>query len=110
MSLIDLCILCVNVIHQEVPKDEWYCPNCRCAICDGSQFNGDQNTFNELTVLFCDQCERECKCQKELGSIGLIVTVIVTYARVSAICESLVNLVLNCVKNLTQTKVLGRCL
>lgn len=60
-------LTCMDLL--EVPKDEWYCPNCRCAICDGSQFNGDQNTFNELTVLFCDQCEREfhVKCLYERG-------------------------------------------
>lgn len=76
---------CTNAIFQEVPKDDWYCPNCRCAICDGSQFNGDQNVFNELTVLFCDQCERECKCQKKIASIGLVVTMLVIYSRVPSI-------------------------
>ncbi|KAG0626598.1 hypothetical protein M758_2G136800 [Ceratodon purpureus] len=69
------CDHCPSTYHlacmemQEVPADNWYCPNCRCAICDGSQFNGDQNVFNDLTVLFCDQCEREfhVKCLYERG-------------------------------------------
>lgn len=75
-----------NAIFQEVPADNWYCPNCRCAICDGSQFNGDQNVFNDLTVLFCDQCERECKCQKEIVRSTLVFMELVTCAHVSSIC------------------------
>lgn len=82
-----------NAIFQEVPKDDWYCPNCRCAICDGSQFNGDQNVFNELTVLFCDQCERECKCLKKIANIVVLVVILVISSQVSSICGPIVDLI-----------------
>ncbi len=52
---------CLMLLLQVVPEEDWYCPNCRCAICGGSQFNGSHDTFDEMSVLFCDQCERECE-------------------------------------------------
>ncbi|CAK9874214.1 unnamed protein product [Sphagnum jensenii] len=59
------CDHCPSTFHLKcmelmvVPEEDWYCPNCRCAICGGSQFNGSHDTFDEMSVLFCDQCERE---------------------------------------------------
>lgn len=53
-------------LPQMVPEGDWYCPNCRCASCGESQFDGDKSTFNDLTVILCDQCECECKISRFL--------------------------------------------
>jgi hypothetical protein len=49
---------------QAVPEEDWFCPNCRCAVCGGPPVNANPDEFNEMTVLSCDQCERECMFQK----------------------------------------------
>ncbi|KAL3681613.1 hypothetical protein R1sor_024569 [Riccia sorocarpa] len=69
------CDHCPSTFHLEcmgmeaVPEGDWFCPNCRCAICGGSQFNGDKSSFGDLTVIFCDQCECEyhVKCLRDRG-------------------------------------------
>ncbi|KAG6552628.1 hypothetical protein Mapa_005828 [Marchantia paleacea] len=69
------CDHCPSTFHlncmgmEAVPDGDWFCPNCRCAICGGSQFNGDKSSFNDLTVIFCDQCECEyhVKCLRSRG-------------------------------------------
>ncbi|CAM6109439.1 unnamed protein product [Calypogeia fissa] len=69
------CDHCPSTFHltcmglQEVPDGDWYCPNCRCSSCGESQFNGDQTTFNDLTVIKCEQCECEyhVKCLRARG-------------------------------------------
>jgi hypothetical protein len=48
-------------IMQAVPEEDWFCPNCRCAICSGPPVNANPDENNEMAVLSCDQCERECK-------------------------------------------------
>ncbi|XP_024529500.1 uncharacterized protein LOC9658869 isoform X1 [Selaginella moellendorffii] len=59
------CDHCPSTYHlsclllKELPEGEWFCPSCRCAICGGSEYNADGSSFNEMTVLLCDQCERE---------------------------------------------------
>ncbi|KAH9314331.1 hypothetical protein KI387_022958 [Taxus chinensis] len=67
-----LCDHCPNSFHTEcinlenVPDEEkWYCPSCCCANCGGSEFNGDPESFTELTALCCDQCE----CQYHTGCL-----------------------------------------
>ncbi|KAL2620318.1 hypothetical protein R1flu_000523 [Riccia fluitans] len=70
------CDHCPSTFHIEcmgmevVPDGDWFCPNCRCSICGGSQFNGDKSCFNDLTVIFCDQCECEyhVKCLRSRGT------------------------------------------
>ncbi|KAJ7558374.1 hypothetical protein O6H91_04G036300 [Diphasiastrum complanatum] len=47
---------CVQV--ENVPKDDWYCPYCRCAVCHDSKFSVGES-FDETAVLCCDQCGRE---------------------------------------------------
>lgn len=60
-----LCDHCPSSFHLEciqmelVPEGNWYCPRCRCVLCGGSEFNGDPDCFTEMTILFCDQCERQ---------------------------------------------------
>jgi hypothetical protein len=48
-------------IMQAVPEEDWFCPNCQCAICGGPPVNANPDEFNEMAVLSCDQCERGCK-------------------------------------------------
>ncbi|XP_031483970.1 uncharacterized protein LOC116253333 isoform X2 [Nymphaea colorata] len=48
---------CVNL--KEPPKGKWFCPCCRCTICGSSDFSVGYGEFSELSVLHCDQCERE---------------------------------------------------
>lgn len=60
-----LCDHCPSSFHLEciqmelLPEGNWYCPSCRCVLCGGSEFNGDPECFTEMTILFCDQCERQ---------------------------------------------------
>ncbi|KAH8973973.1 hypothetical protein BDL97_01G077000 [Sphagnum fallax] len=59
------CDLCPSTFHltcmelEAVPEEDWFCPNCRCAICGGPPVNANPDEFNEMVVLSCDQCERE---------------------------------------------------
>eukprot|EP00216_Chloropicon_sp_CCMP2111_P006696 CAMPEP_0198236530 /NCGR_PEP_ID=MMETSP1446-20131203/2400_1 /TAXON_ID=1461542 ORGANISM="Unidentified sp, Strain CCMP2111" /NCGR_SAMPLE_ID=MMETSP1446 /ASSEMBLY_ACC=CAM_ASM_001112 /LENGTH=586 /DNA_ID=CAMNT_0043918301 /DNA_START=118 /DNA_END=1878 /DNA_ORIENTATION=+ len=59
------CDACPAAFHlsctglSAVPDGSWFCPSCRCMLCDKSNFqNGKQ--FDKNTMLICDQCEREC--------------------------------------------------
>ncbi|KAL5710171.1 hypothetical protein ACHQM5_020770 [Ranunculus cassubicifolius] len=60
-----LCDQCPSAFHlsclglNDLPNGQWFCPSCRCGICNGSDFNGNTEEFRENTVLYCDQCERE---------------------------------------------------
>lgn len=60
-----LCDHCPSSFHLEciqmkiIPEGNWYCPSCRCVLCGGSEFNGDPECFTEMTILLCDQCERQ---------------------------------------------------
>ncbi|KAF9596435.1 hypothetical protein IFM89_011264 [Coptis chinensis] len=60
-----LCDQCPSAFHlscldlNDLPEGQWFCPSCRCGICNQSEFNGDIQQFTEKTVLLCDQCERE---------------------------------------------------
>ncbi|CAM6045249.1 unnamed protein product [Sphagnum compactum] len=59
------CDHCPSTFHltcmelEAVPEEDWFCPNCRCAICGGPPVNANPDEFNEMVVLSCDQCERE---------------------------------------------------
>lgn len=36
-----------------------------------SEFNSDSQQFTEKTILYCDQCERECKIYSFVSPIGI---------------------------------------
>ncbi|RWW03023.1 hypothetical protein GW17_00033867 [Ensete ventricosum] len=44
---------------QDVPEGKWFCPSCRCGICDHSECNHDAEQFTKTTMFSCDQCEGE---------------------------------------------------
>jgi hypothetical protein len=62
-----LCDHCPSTFHHDclglpclpAGDDDWSCPCCRCAICDQSDFDPDIG-FTDKTIIYCDQCEREC--------------------------------------------------
>ncbi|KAM0892929.1 hypothetical protein ACQ4PT_025412 [Festuca glaucescens] len=60
-----LCDCCPSVFHHgcvgldATPQGEWFCPPCRCAICDSGEFEPAPDEFTDKTVICCDQCERE---------------------------------------------------
>ncbi|KAJ8645333.1 hypothetical protein MRB53_007081 [Persea americana] len=60
-----LCESCPSVFHlscvglEDVPQGEWYCPSCRCGICDNGDFDGVSGCYSKKTVIYCDQCNRE---------------------------------------------------
>nr|BAK07953.1 predicted protein [Hordeum vulgare subsp. vulgare] len=60
-----LCDNCPSSFHhacvglESTPEGSWYCPSCRCSICDSSDYDPDTNKFTEKTIMYCDQCERE---------------------------------------------------
>jgi hypothetical protein len=62
-----LCDCCPSAFHHgcvgldATPQGEWFCPPCRCAICDSGEFEPAPDEFTDKTVICCDQCERECK-------------------------------------------------
>lgn len=45
---------------QVIPEGNWFCPCCKCGICGTSDFNSDTKQFTEKTIIYCDQCQREC--------------------------------------------------
>ncbi|KAL6649737.1 hypothetical protein ACP70R_013961 [Stipagrostis hirtigluma subsp. patula] len=60
-----LCDNCPSSYHHDcvgleaTPEGSWYCPSCRCSICNSSDYDPDTSQFTEKTVMYCDQCERE---------------------------------------------------
>ncbi|KAL6896808.1 hypothetical protein ACP4OV_007380 [Aristida adscensionis] len=60
-----VCDHCPSTFHHDclglpaVPDGDWFCPSCRCTICDRSDFDPDTSRFTESTIIYCDQCERE---------------------------------------------------
>lgn len=60
-----LCDSCPSSFHnacvglEATPNGSWYCPSCRCSICDSGDYDPDINQFTEKTVMYCDQCEHE---------------------------------------------------
>uniref|UniRef100_A0ACD5WIP3 Uncharacterized protein n=6 Tax=Avena sativa TaxID=4498 RepID=A0ACD5WIP3_AVESA len=66
-----LCDGCPSSFHhacvglQDTPTGTWYCPSCRCSICDSGAYDPDANQFTEKTIMYCDQCE----CEYHVGCI-----------------------------------------
>uniref|UniRef100_A0ACD5WP71 Uncharacterized protein n=1 Tax=Avena sativa TaxID=4498 RepID=A0ACD5WP71_AVESA len=66
-----LCDGCPSSFHhacvglQDTPIGSWYCPSCRCSICDSGAYDPDANQFTEKTIMYCDQCE----CEYHVGCI-----------------------------------------
>ncbi|KAL6901892.1 hypothetical protein ACP4OV_004768 [Aristida adscensionis] len=60
-----LCDNCPSSYHHDcvgleaTPEGSWYCPSCKCSICNLSDYDPDASQFTEKTIMFCDQCERE---------------------------------------------------
>ncbi|CAL9123328.1 unnamed protein product, partial [Musa textilis] len=60
-----LCDHCPSAFHitciglEDVPDGKWFCPSCRCGICDHSEYNHDVEQFTKTTMFSCDQCEGE---------------------------------------------------
>ncbi|TVU47435.1 hypothetical protein EJB05_07038, partial [Eragrostis curvula] len=60
-----LCDNCPSSFHHDcvgleaIPEGSWYCPSCRCGICNLSDYDPNTSQFTEKTVVYCDQCERE---------------------------------------------------
>ncbi|XP_065009868.1 uncharacterized protein LOC135639839 [Musa acuminata AAA Group] len=60
-----LCDHCPSAFHvtcmglEDVPEGKWFCPSCRCGICDHSEYNHDVEQFTKTTMFSCDQCEGE---------------------------------------------------
>ncbi|CAL4930496.1 unnamed protein product [Urochloa decumbens] len=60
-----LCDNCPSSYHHDcigleaIPEGSWYCPSCRCSICNLSDYDPDTSQFTEKTIVYCDQCERE---------------------------------------------------
>uniref|UniRef100_A0ACD5XJG6 Uncharacterized protein n=1 Tax=Avena sativa TaxID=4498 RepID=A0ACD5XJG6_AVESA len=60
-----LCDSCPSSFHhacvglEATPKGSWYCPPCRCSICDSGDYDPDTDQFTEKTIMYCDQCESE---------------------------------------------------
>ncbi|TVU37089.1 hypothetical protein EJB05_10380 [Eragrostis curvula] len=63
-----LCDNCPSTFHHDclgmhgVPEGDWFCPCCRCGVCDGSDFDHVDATtrfFTDRTIIYCDQCEKE---------------------------------------------------
>ncbi|PAN50166.1 hypothetical protein PAHAL_9G502900 [Panicum hallii] len=60
-----LCDNCPSSYHHDcvgleaIPEGSWYCPSCRCNICNLSDYDPDTSQFTEKTIVYCDQCERE---------------------------------------------------
>lgn len=50
---------CVGLEVEAIPEGSWYCPSCRCGICNLSDYDPDTSQFTEKTIVYCDQCERE---------------------------------------------------
>ncbi|XP_021307461.1 uncharacterized protein LOC8081435 isoform X4 [Sorghum bicolor] len=50
---------CVGLEVEAIPEGNWYCPSCRCSICNLSDYDPDTSQFTEKTIVYCDQCERE---------------------------------------------------
>eukprot|EP00736_Rhodelphis_marinus_P011306 Rmarinus@m.19206 len=57
---------------DEVPSGSFFCLNCRCCVCDGSEFSSQE--FNDDTILYCDQCEREFHVKCLRNSMGTVLT------------------------------------
>ncbi|XXG64774.1 hypothetical protein AAC387_Pa05g2635 [Persea americana] len=74
-----LCTHCPSSYHstcvglEYVPEEEWYCPCCRCVICDQGDFTSDSEVYTEKTVIYCDQCSQEyhvgCLRERELAEL-----------------------------------------
>ncbi|KQK14479.2 LOW QUALITY PROTEIN: hypothetical protein BRADI_1g16595v3 [Brachypodium distachyon] len=71
-----LCDCCPSAFHHAcigldaTPPGEWFCPPCRCTICDSGHFdNNHDHGFTDKTVILCDQCELEYHvgCVKNRG-------------------------------------------
>ncbi|CAM0907464.1 unnamed protein product [Alopecurus aequalis] len=61
-----LCDCCPSTFHHAcvgldaTPQGEWFCPPCRCVICNSGKFEpATEEEFTDKTVVYCDQCERE---------------------------------------------------
>ncbi|KAF8721422.1 hypothetical protein HU200_023135 [Digitaria exilis] len=60
-----LCDSCPSSYHHDcvgleaIPEGSWYCPSCRCSVCNLSDYDPDTSQFTEKTIVYCDQCERE---------------------------------------------------
>ncbi|KAL8154082.1 hypothetical protein V2J09_011842 [Rumex salicifolius] len=74
-----LCDRCPSSYHanclnlQGVPDGDWFCPSCRCAICDRSEPANNIGFLNEESTLCCDQCERlfHVSCLRGRGGVNL---------------------------------------
>ncbi|KAI7740949.1 hypothetical protein M8C21_027200, partial [Ambrosia artemisiifolia] len=59
-----LCDQCPSSFHtscvglKEVPDGEWFCPSCRCRICNQNTFSEYYEENVETNILNCEQCER----------------------------------------------------
>ncbi|KAI3514050.1 hypothetical protein L1887_12366 [Cichorium endivia] len=59
-----LCDKCPSSFHthclglKEVPEGDWFCPSCRCRICNENKFNDDCEENTDDNILNCEQCER----------------------------------------------------
>ncbi|CAH1432520.1 unnamed protein product [Lactuca virosa] len=59
-----LCDKCPSSFHthclglKEVPDGDWFCPSCRCRICDENKFSDACEENTDSNVLSCEQCER----------------------------------------------------
>ncbi|RDX95820.1 Increased DNA methylation 1, partial [Mucuna pruriens] len=68
-----LCDKCPSSFHQiclgleDIPDGDWFCPSCRCGICDQRKIDEDEEVGHFLT---CVQCEHKCKCLKK-GAVDM---------------------------------------
>ena len=67
------CEGCPAAFHKEcvglskIPEGDWFCPACRCCVCQQSQVCGTSagagrsvsGGLDKNTMMICDQCERE---------------------------------------------------
>lgn len=74
-----------DVCLQNLPEGKWSCASCQCGICGESEFNADIKQFTEQSILYCDQCERECMFESYLF---FSYTIKWSYVEVSKFCFS----------------------
>ncbi|XP_010270326.1 PREDICTED: uncharacterized protein LOC104606694 [Nelumbo nucifera] len=74
-GMLILCDYCPSSYHlscidlKDVPEGKWYCPSCRCGICDSRDANTDGQSFTEICYQCTRQYHKEC-----LGRMKLLAT------------------------------------
>ncbi|KAF8010591.1 hypothetical protein BT93_J1282 [Corymbia citriodora subsp. variegata] len=75
-----MCDQCPSSFHQiclglkDIPRGDWFCPSCRCAICSQSKPKEDAVQYvDDESAFTCNQCERKYHlgCLRKIGATNL---------------------------------------